>query len=157
MKKVTVFLLVIFSGCLSFKPDSEYITGEWTDFIPKQGVHYYSGEEHKFTFKNDSFYYHAERWTDIERENDTCIYYKNNFFAAGKYLAKEDKLYLKGISTDYHYSAHNVHPCAISEPFELVYTLNIISENQMTLKLPDSVPYTYDWKYSKEMTLSRIK
>lgn len=157
MKKILVFLVIIFSGCLSFKPDSEYLTGEWTDFIPKQGVQYFAGEEHKFTFKIDSFYYHAERWSDVQRENDTCSFYDDNRYAAGKYMVKEDVLYLSGEWTGYNYSNLKMHPCEDTGKFELVYSIDVIKENVMEMRLKNPLPYFYDWRYRDILTLYRQK
>ena len=86
-------VMVLFSGCLIYKPTGVYLTGEWTDFIPEEGVHYYAGQKLKIRFSNDSFYYNAEQWSDVVSENDTCAYYRDKVYAAGKYLIKQNNLY----------------------------------------------------------------
>jgi hypothetical protein len=157
MKRICLLALVVISGCLIYKPTGEYLTGEWTDFIPKEGVHYYAGQKIIVKFSNDSFYYHAEQWSDVEREGDTCAYYNNDVYAAGKYIIKQNNLYLLGRWTNYDYRNTKMHPCNDTGKFELMYAVDIQNKELVELKLKSPLPYYYDWRIREEMQMIKQK
>lgn len=150
-------LLVIISGCMIYKPTGEYLTGEWTDFIPKEGAMYFGGSKLEIRFTRDSFYYHMNKWSDVVNERDTCQYENENVYAAGRYMIRQHVLTLSGKWTNGRYNTTNMTLCNDTGKFELMYNVDIQSKNVMELKLMSPLPYDYDARYRGEMQMVKIK
>lgn len=156
-KSLPVIVLLIFSGCMIYKPTGEYLTGEWTDFTPKEGVMYFAASKLEIKFTRDSFYYHMNKWSDVVNVRDTCQYENEDVYAAGRYMIRQNVLLLSGKWTNGLYNTTNMSLCNDTGKFELVYDVDIQSKNIMELKLKSPLPYSYDPRYRGEMQMVKQK
>jgi hypothetical protein len=152
------FLLITFiAGCSASRPDGDYLTGDWTDFIPKKGTEYNSGNKVELRFLEQGvYYYHVEQWTDAGNSKDTCGFYSNEQYSAGKFTAKGNSLYFKGDWTDSYYRESTEFPCIDSSKFDMTYTVKIIDDDKMELRLKSPLPYQDDWRIRDKMILHRV-
>lgn len=161
MKILLLVLLLIsltFAGCSASDPDSEFLNGDWTDYVPKKGTQDYAGNkvEIRFMKKLGVFYYHVEQWSDVETGKDTCGFYSNEQYSAGKFNSKGNTLTLNGDWMDSYYRESSEFPCIDSSKVALIYSMNVVSDDELELRLKSPLPYKYDWRIREKMTLVRI-
>ncbi len=137
-KLVFFFILTFFPSCITYYVNDIYLNGEWTDFIEQKGAIYFEGNSVIIRFTADSFFYKNERWNDAFVRGDTCPAGSGNEYASGKFLIKQDLLYLNGYWIDKRYKIVKNNGCYNNGKLELTYKYEILEKKKFQLYLLDS-------------------
>ncbi len=138
MKKSLLILLLYISGCQTYYINDNYLNGEWTDYKRNPNVLNLGGNEITIGFDSDNFYYWNKRWSDFW-EGVTCPTYSGDEFASGKYVIKNDYIYLNGYwKSDGTYQNIKNTGCYNNGSFKIFYRYNIIDHKSIEFILQDS-------------------
>lgn len=145
-------MLITLAGCFTFKADREYLEGEWTDFVKDPHViSYWEGDETTITFKNDSFYYAENRWSDFV-SLDPCSLTNAQRTSFGRYYLSGDKLSLNGVWGRVPYNKDKA-PCFDTGAFILIYKITGGNMGSIDLQFESSNLQNKTLRYKEKLTL----
>lgn len=96
----TIFILVFILSCNDEDElilDTTTLQGKWIEVEPEDLIQF-AGENHTFTFTEDSFFLAIDSWTDVVIPGDSCEDCPSITYIKGEYsLELNQKIYFDGV------------------------------------------------------------